>query len=44
MQLAELVNDVLGGNLEINVQPTNDLRSYHVSSAKLRQELALAPI
>lgn len=42
IQLAELVNDVLGGGLEIDVQPTNDLRSYHVSSSKLRHELGFS--
>ena len=39
MQLADLVNGVMGGKLTVEVQPTNDLRSYHVSSTKLRNEL-----
>ena len=38
-QLAHMVRDVLGGNLAIEVLPTDDLRSYHVSSAKLQREL-----
>jgi len=38
-QLANLVNDVMGGKLAIDVQPTDDMRSYHVSSAKLQREL-----
>ena len=42
MQLADLVNDVMGGKLAIDVQPTDDMRSYHVSSAKLRQSLGFS--
>jgi len=42
MQLADLVNDVMGGKLAIDVQPTDDMRSYHVSSAKLRQLLGFS--
>ena len=39
MELAEIVRSVVGDNLTIDVQPTNDLRSYHVSSEKIRREL-----
>jgi nucleoside-diphosphate-sugar epimerase len=39
MELANIVRDVLGGDLKIEVLPTEDMRSYHVSSAKLRREL-----
>ncbi len=42
MQLADLVNGVMGGKLAIDVQPTDDMRSYHVSSAKLRQALGFS--
>lgn len=42
MQLADLVNGVMGGKLAIDVQPTDDMRSYHVSSAKLRQLLGFS--
>lgn len=42
LQLAELVNDVMGGKLAIDVQPTDDMRSYHVSSAKLRRTLGFS--
>jgi len=42
MQLADLVNDVMGGKLAIDVQPADDMRSYHVSSAKLRQLLGFS--
>ena len=43
MQLAEMVKDAVGGDLKINVEPTDDLRSYHVSSDKLRNELGFMP-
>lgn len=43
MQLAEMVKDAVGGDLKINVEPTDDLRSYHVSSDKLRNELNFVP-
>ena len=42
MQLADLVNGVMGGKLTIDVQPTDDMRSYHVSSAKLQRSLGFA--
>ncbi len=42
MQLADLVNGVMGGKLAIDVQPTDDMRSYHVSSAKLRRLLGFS--
>lgn len=42
MQLANIVKDVLSGSPSIEVVPTDDLRSYHVSSEKLRRELGFA--
>jgi len=42
MQLADLVNDVMGGKLAIDVQPTDDMRSYHVSSSKLQKLLGFS--
>jgi nucleoside-diphosphate-sugar epimerase len=39
MQLAEIVSEVLDRTPAIEIVPTNDLRSYHVSSEKLRREL-----
>jgi nucleoside-diphosphate-sugar epimerase len=42
MQLADLVNGVMGGKLAIEVQPTDDMRSYHVSSSKLQRSLGFA--
>ncbi|MDQ2105848.1 NAD-dependent epimerase/dehydratase family protein [Azospirillum isscasi] len=43
MQIAEMVRDVVGGGTTIEVTPTDDLRSYHISSGKLRRELGFAP-
>lgn len=39
MQIAEKVRNVIGKNIEIVTTPTNDNRSYHVSSAKIKKEL-----
>jgi len=39
MQIAEKVRSVIGENIEIVTTPTNDNRSYHVSSAKIKKEL-----
>ncbi len=43
MQLAEMVRSVVGDDLVINVEPTDDLRSYKVSSAKIKSELGFTP-
>lgn len=47
MQLGEMVRDIVGAatgrTIEIDVQPTNDNRSYHVSSEKIRRELGFTP-
>jgi nucleoside-diphosphate-sugar epimerase len=42
-QLAETVRDVVGGSTEIVTTPTDDNRSYHISSEKIRRELGFAP-
>ncbi len=42
-QLAETVKNVFGGNIEIVRSPTDDNRSYHVSSAKIERELGFKP-
>ena len=39
MEIAEMVRDVVGPHVGIEVSETNDLRSYHVSSAKIRKTL-----
>ncbi|MBV8189936.1 MAG: NAD-dependent epimerase/dehydratase family protein [Alphaproteobacteria bacterium] len=39
MQLAEMVRSNVGQHTKLEVRPTNDLRSYHVSSKKIKEEL-----
>jgi nucleoside-diphosphate-sugar epimerase len=43
MQLAETVKDVVGGPVGLDVVPTDDPRSYHVSSEKIRREFGFVP-
>jgi nucleoside-diphosphate-sugar epimerase len=43
MQLAEIVRHIVGGNIPIEVVPTDDTRSYHVSSEKMRVKLGFQP-
>ncbi len=47
MQLGEMVRDIVsaaaGKPIAMDVVPTDDNRSYHVSSTKLRQELGFKP-
>jgi nucleoside-diphosphate-sugar epimerase len=43
-QIAEMVRDVVGKNVEIITTPTDDNRSYHVSSEKLKKELGFEPV
>ena len=42
-RLAETVRDTVGGGVEIVVEPTDDLRSYHVSSELIGRELGFRP-
>jgi len=42
-QLAELVQQVVGADVKIVRAPTDDNRSYHVSSAKIERELGFKP-
>jgi nucleoside-diphosphate-sugar epimerase len=42
-EIAEIVRSKVGSNVEIVVTPTNDLRSYHVSSERIGRELGFAP-
>jgi len=42
LQLAEIVRSV-AGKVEIDVVPTDDLRSYQVSSKKIQREIGFAP-
>lgn len=38
-EIAEMVRDTLGGQIPIETSPTDDIRSYHVSSRKIKEEL-----
>lgn len=43
MEIAEIVKSVVGDHVGVDVEETDDLRSYHVSSEKIRRELGFAP-
>ena len=43
MQLATMVQRQVGEHVRLTVKPTNDPRSYHVSSKKIRAELGFVP-
>jgi nucleoside-diphosphate-sugar epimerase len=43
MELAEMVRTVVGQQVEICTTPSSDLRSYHISSEKIRSELGFVP-
>lgn len=38
-EIAQIVQNTLGGHIPIVTTPSNDNRSYHVSSKKIREEL-----
>jgi nucleoside-diphosphate-sugar epimerase len=42
-QLAETVKEVVGGPITLEVLPTDDMRSYHVSSERIRREFGFVP-
>ena len=42
-ELAEKVKRTLGGDIDIVCTPSNDNRSYHVSSEKIKRELGFVP-
>ena len=42
-ELAAMARDVVGEDVEIATSPTDDLRSYHVSSEKIRRVLGFTP-
>ena len=42
-QLAEMIRAVVGRETEIVTTPTNDNRSYHISSEKIRREVGFVP-
>lgn len=42
-QIAEMVKEIIGPHVTIETTPSNDNRSYHISSAKIEKELGLKP-
>ena len=42
-ELAEMIRDEVDPKLEIRTEPTDDLRSYHLSGERARSELGFAP-
>ncbi|HEX2874258.1 MAG TPA: NAD-dependent epimerase/dehydratase [Polyangiaceae bacterium] len=43
LEIANIVQRCVGGDVPIEVVPTNDPRSYHVSSEKIRRQLGFEP-
>ena len=43
MEIAEMVRGVVGSSVEIAVEATNDLRSYHISSERIADQLGFTP-
>jgi nucleoside-diphosphate-sugar epimerase len=43
IEIAEMVREIVGSDVEIVTTPTDDLRSYHISSEKIRRELGWQP-
>jgi nucleoside-diphosphate-sugar epimerase len=43
IEIAECVKDVVGRDVEIVVTPSDDHRSYHISSEKIKNELGFEP-
>ncbi|MCK4602589.1 MAG: SDR family NAD-dependent epimerase/dehydratase, partial [Phycisphaerae bacterium] len=43
MEIAQMVRSIVGDNVNIVTTPTDDLRSYHVSSEKIKKELGFVP-
>lgn len=42
-EIAEMVKNIIGDDIEIVTSPSNDLRSYHISSRKILNELGFKP-
>ena len=38
-ELANIVKNIIGSDVKLNSQPTNDNRSYHISSKKIKETL-----
>jgi nucleoside-diphosphate-sugar epimerase len=43
IEIAEMVRGVVGEDVEIITSPTNDNRSYHICSEKIKRELGFVP-
>ena len=43
MEIAEMVRGVIGSSVNIDVTETDDLRSYHISSERIRDHLGFTP-
>lgn len=43
LELADIVKRVVDNNLAVDIEETDDLRSYHVSSNKIKNELGFGP-
>jgi nucleoside-diphosphate-sugar epimerase len=43
MAIAEMVRSHIGSDVDIVVTPTDDHRSYHVSSERIRRDLGFTP-
>jgi nucleoside-diphosphate-sugar epimerase len=43
MEIAEMVRGVIGNSVGIDVTETDDLRSYHISSEKIKSHLGFTP-
>ncbi len=43
IEIAEIVRNVVGKKVEIRVEPTDDIRSYHISSEKIRRICGFTP-
>lgn len=42
-EIADMVREIVGADVEIVTTKTDDLRSYHISSAKIKRELGWEP-
>lgn len=43
MEIAEMIRDAVFGDVKIEVTPTDDHRSYHISSERIREQLGYVP-
>ena len=42
-EIAEMVRRVVGEDVEVETAPTDDDRSYHISSARIEREIGFRP-